>query len=44
MLDYGISNIPRRIWDIEHARKVLGYEPRDAAPALNGEEEDGQTV
>ncbi len=35
---YGISNNPRRFWDIEHARKVLGYEPQDAAPALIGDE------
>ena len=33
VLCYGISNNPRRFWDIEHARTVLGYEPRDAAPA-----------
>jgi hypothetical protein len=31
---YGISNNPRQFWDIEHARQVLGYEPRDAAPAV----------
>ena len=30
---YGISNNPRRFWDLAHARELLGYEPRDAAPA-----------
>ena len=39
MLVYGISNNPRRFWDIEHARRVLGYDPRDAAPTLIGDEE-----
>lgn len=29
---YGISNNPRQFWDISHARSVLGYSPRDAAP------------
>ncbi len=29
---YGISNNPRRFWDIEHARELLGYTPEDAAP------------
>lgn len=38
VLVYGISDNPRRFWDIEHARKVLGYEPQDAAPALIGDE------
>jgi nucleoside-diphosphate-sugar epimerase len=38
---YGISNNPRRFWDIEHAQQVLGYEPQDAAPALIGDEGDG---
>jgi nucleoside-diphosphate-sugar epimerase len=33
VLCYGISNNPRRFWDIEHAKAVLGYEPQDAAPA-----------
>ncbi len=32
VLCYGISNNPRRFWDIEHAREVLGYDPQDAAP------------
>jgi nucleoside-diphosphate-sugar epimerase len=31
-LVYGISNNPRRFWDIEHAKDVLGYAPQDAAP------------
>jgi nucleoside-diphosphate-sugar epimerase len=31
-LGYGISDNPRRFWDIEHAREVLGYAPQDAAP------------
>lgn len=38
---YGISNNPRRFWDIEHARRVLGYEPQDAAPTVIGDEDDG---
>jgi len=29
---YGVSGNPRRFWDIEHAREVLGFEPQDAAP------------
>lgn len=29
---YGISNNPRRFWDIEHAREGIGYDPQDAAP------------
>lgn len=29
---YGISNNPRQFWDLEHARRVLGYAPQDAAP------------
>ena len=29
---YGVSNNPRRFWDIEHARALLGYDPQDAAP------------
>lgn len=41
VLVYGISNNPRRFWDIEHARTVLGYEPRDAAPTLIGDEGAG---
>lgn len=31
-LVYGISDNPRKIWDIEHAREVLGYNPQDSAP------------
>jgi NAD+ dependent glucose-6-phosphate dehydrogenase len=38
---YGISNNPRRFWDIEHARLVLGYEPQDAAPEVIGDEGEG---
>ena len=41
VLCYGISNNPRRFWDIEHARRVLGYEPQDAAPAHIGDEDEG---
>jgi nucleoside-diphosphate-sugar epimerase len=37
---YGISDNPRRFWDIEHARRVLGYEPRDAAPTVIGDEDE----
>ena len=33
VLCYGISDNPRRFWDIEHAKEVLGYAPQDAAPA-----------
>jgi nucleoside-diphosphate-sugar epimerase len=39
VLVYGISNNPRRFWDIEHARRVLGYDPQDAAPTLIGDED-----
>jgi len=30
---YGVSANPRRFWDLEHARELLGWEPQDAAPA-----------
>jgi nucleoside-diphosphate-sugar epimerase len=30
---YGVSNNPRRFWDLEAARNLLGYEPLDSAPA-----------
>jgi hypothetical protein len=29
---YGISDNPRQFWDLEHARRVLGYAPKDRAP------------
>lgn len=29
---FGISDNPRKIWSIDHARKVLGYDPQDVAP------------
>jgi hypothetical protein len=29
---YGVSNNPRRIWDLQGARDLLGYDPVDAAP------------
>ena len=29
---YGVSANPRRFWDLEHARDLLGWEPQDAAP------------
>ena len=29
---YGVSGNPRRFWDLEHGRELLGWEPRDAAP------------
>lgn len=32
VLCYGISDNPRKIWDIEHARRELGYQPQDRAP------------
>lgn len=31
-LVYGISDNHRKLWDIDHARKVLGYQPQDSAP------------
>ncbi|HEV2128872.1 MAG TPA: NAD(P)-dependent oxidoreductase [Thermomicrobiales bacterium] len=31
-LCYGISNNPRRFWDIEHAKRGIGFTPQDAAP------------
>ena len=30
---YGVSANAGRFWDLEHARELLGWEPRDAAPA-----------
>jgi NAD+ dependent glucose-6-phosphate dehydrogenase len=32
VLMYGISDNPRKIWDIDHAREILGYAPQDSAP------------
>ena len=29
---YGISDNPRQFWSLEEARRLLGYEPQDAAP------------
>lgn len=29
---YGISNNPRRFWDLKEARELLGYRPSDSAP------------
>ena len=29
---YGVSQNARRFWDLTHARDLLGWEPRDAAP------------
>jgi nucleoside-diphosphate-sugar epimerase len=43
VLVYGISNNPRQFWDIAHARRVLGYEPQDSAPALIGDEDERET-
>jgi nucleoside-diphosphate-sugar epimerase len=42
VLAYGISDNPRKIWDIEHAREVLGYAPLDSAPEeiFPGEKEE----
>ncbi|MGB3330804.1 MAG: NAD(P)-dependent oxidoreductase [Thermomicrobiales bacterium] len=31
-LGYGISDNPRKFWDIQHAKDVLGYAPQDSAP------------
>jgi len=33
VLCYGISDNPRKMWSIDHAREALGYEPQDSAPA-----------
>ena len=30
---YGISNNPRQFWDLSHAKELLGWEPKDSAPA-----------
>lgn len=32
VLCYGISDNPRKIWSIDHAREALGYDPQDSAP------------
>lgn len=42
VLAYGISDNPRKIWDIDHAREILGYAPMDAAPEeiMPGEQEE----
>jgi nucleoside-diphosphate-sugar epimerase len=37
---YGTSANHRRLWDLEHAREAIGYEPRDTAPAWLGEGPD----
>lgn len=29
---YGISNNPRQMWDLSHAKELLGWEPKDSAP------------
>jgi nucleoside-diphosphate-sugar epimerase len=29
---YGVSDNPRRIWDLQGARDLLGFDPEDAAP------------
>lgn len=29
---YGISDNPRKMWDLSHARELLGYSPHDRAP------------
>ena len=29
---YGISDNPRQFWDLEHARRTIGYAPEDSAP------------
>ena len=34
---FGTSANPRRIWDLEHAREAIGYEPQDSAPEWLGE-------
>jgi NAD+ dependent glucose-6-phosphate dehydrogenase len=46
VLVYGISDNPRKIWDIDHAREVLGYAPMDAAPEeiMPGEQEERRVI
>ena len=29
---FGTSNTPRQLWSLAEARRLLGYEPKDAAP------------
>ncbi len=29
---YGVSGNPRRFWDLDHARELLGWDPQDSAP------------
>ena len=29
---YGVSDNPRRFWDLSSAREILGFDPQDAAP------------
>jgi len=36
---YGVSNNKWRFWDIEHPKKVIGYEPEDNAEEYRGREE-----
>jgi nucleoside-diphosphate-sugar epimerase len=31
-LCYGISDNPRKLWDIDHAREGIGYNPQDSTP------------
>ena len=33
---YGVSNNKWRFWDIEHARKTIGYNPRDNGESFRG--------
>jgi NAD+ dependent glucose-6-phosphate dehydrogenase len=33
---YGVSDNPYRFWDLDHARAVIGYVPRDGAPEPDG--------
>ncbi len=41
---FGTSNNPRQIWSLRGAREMLGYEPRDAAPAAYGDGGRGEEV
>jgi NAD+ dependent glucose-6-phosphate dehydrogenase len=34
---FGTSANPRRIWDLDHAREAIGFEPLDSAPDWLGE-------
>jgi NAD+ dependent glucose-6-phosphate dehydrogenase len=45
VIAYGVSDVPDRVWDLEHADRVLGFRPRDRwpvrEPAADGDQADG---